>query len=56
MHAITINERRSHRFEEERRRVYGRIWREEVEGRNNVIIFNLKKEKKEEKRKPNDKS
>jgi hypothetical protein len=37
MHAIIICRKRGYKFEEEQRRVYGRIWREEREWRNTVI-------------------
>lgn len=33
---------RGHEFEREQRVVYGKIWKEEMKRRNDVIIFNLK--------------
>lgn len=39
LHAITINEKRSHGFERARRGVFGRVWRKGKEGRNDVIII-----------------
>ena len=37
MHVIKINER-GHESEQEQGRLYGRVWREEMEGRHYVII------------------
>lgn len=41
MYVTTINEIRGHEFEREQERVHSKVWREEREGGNNVII-NLK--------------
>lgn len=40
MHEITISER-DHKFEKEQGMVYGRVWREEQDGRNNYIIISI---------------
>lgn len=39
MHAVIISEKRSHEVEGKQGGVYGRIWREEIEGENVVILF-----------------
>jgi hypothetical protein len=36
---MTINEKRNHGFEEEWGGVCGKVWREEQEGRNDVIVI-----------------
>lgn len=42
MHITTINVKRGYEVERDRG-VYERLWREERRGRNDVIIYNLKK-------------
>lgn len=39
MYITTINEKRNHKFEREKGRIYGRFWRDEREGRSYVIIL-----------------
>lgn len=38
-HVATVNERRGHVFERESRVVYGRVWKEERQGGDLVIIL-----------------
>ena len=38
LHATTIKEKRGHEFEWQQGGVYGRVWTEEREGGNDVII------------------
>lgn len=45
LHAITFREKRSTKFKEEYRGLYGRIWRKEVGVRKFVIIISKIKEK-----------
>lgn len=43
MYARAVNEIRSHELEREQEGVYGKLWWEEMERRNNVIILTSQK-------------
>lgn len=43
---ITATEKEGHEFERKQGRVYRRVWREEMEGENRVIILQSHKSKK----------
>lgn len=45
MHEVTINVKREHEFEREQGEIYGRLWRNKREWRNDVIITSKLKEK-----------
>jgi hypothetical protein len=39
---LTINEKRVHVFERKQEEIYGRVWKEEMEGGNDIIMILLK--------------
>lgn len=45
MHVTAINEKRGMNLKEIREWVYGKVWREERKGRNDMIIISKTKEK-----------
>lgn len=42
MNVTTVGERTENEFESEQRQIYGRIWKEEMEERNDVIYCNFR--------------
>lgn len=39
MHVTTMNENQDHEFEREQEDVYGNVWKEKREGRNDVSVL-----------------